>query len=81
MGTVFFSKSDKVVQWWMNILPIEKTAATEFHISYHGMQKKVAADEYTLAEPDKVDKVMLVLNRLSRIYYLKKFFDYPIRIM
>ena len=29
-------------------------------------------------DPDKTDKVMLVRNRVSRIYYLGKFFDYPI---
>jgi hypothetical protein len=29
-------------------------------------------------DPEKEDKVMLVRSRLSRIYYLKDFFDYPI---
>ena len=37
---------------------------------------------YTLAEggpdPEKTDKVMLRRRRVSRIYYLHKFFDYPI---
>lgn len=79
-GHRFFSKSDRVMQWWMNILPVEKTAAKEFQINYHGMQKKVATDKYAMADPEKVDKVMLVRNRLSRIYYLKKFFDYPIKM-
>ena len=30
--------------------------------------------------PEKEDKVMLVRTRVSRIYYLKKFFDYPISL-
>ena len=29
-------------------------------------------------DPECEDRVMLVRNRVSRIYYLKKFFDYPI---
>jgi protoporphyrinogen oxidase len=30
--------------------------------------------------PEKEDRVMLVRNRVSRIFYLRKFFDYPISI-
>ena len=29
-------------------------------------------------DPEETDRVMLVRNRVSRIYYKKKFFDYPI---
>ena len=32
------------------------------------------------AEPEAQDLVMLVRPRKSRIYYLRKFFDYPIRL-
>ena len=28
--------------------------------------------------PEEKDRVMLIRNRVSRIYYLKKFFDYPV---
>ena len=31
-------------------------------------------------DPEKVDQVMLIRNRVSRIYYLGKFFDYPISL-
>ena len=31
-------------------------------------------------DPEETDEVMLVRNRVSRIYYLKKFFDYPISL-
>ncbi|MCX7648709.1 MAG: NAD(P)/FAD-dependent oxidoreductase, partial [Elusimicrobiales bacterium] len=30
--------------------------------------------------PEKEDKVMLIRKRTSRIYYLKKFFDYPVSL-
>ena len=57
-GHRFFSKSDKVMDWWAEILPM----------------KKVGVD------PEKTDKVMLVRNRLSRIFFLKKFFQYPVTL-
>ena len=79
-GHRFFSKSDRVMRWWMNILPVENSAAKEFVINYHGMQKIVHTDNYTTADPEKTEKVLLVRNRLSRIYYIKKFFDYPIKM-
>ncbi|MCI9064095.1 MAG: NAD(P)/FAD-dependent oxidoreductase [Clostridia bacterium] len=31
-------------------------------------------------DPEKEDNVMLIRNRVSRIYYLRKFFDYPITL-
>jgi len=31
-------------------------------------------------DPEKTDRVMLVRKRISRIYFLRKFFDYPISI-
>jgi len=59
-GHRFFSKSDRVMQWWKNILPLQGTSKE--------------------ANPEKTDKVMLIRNRLSRIFYLRKFFDYPISL-
>jgi protoporphyrinogen oxidase len=57
-GHRFFSKSDRVMQWWLNILPLEGPEV----------------------RPDAFDQVMLVRNRKSRIYFLRRFFDYPIRL-
>ena len=51
-GHRFFSKSDEVMNWWQNIMP--------------------------MADPDKTDRTMLTRNRVSRIFFLRKFFDYPI---
>lgn len=31
-------------------------------------------------DPEKEDRVMLTRNRVSRIYYQKKFFDYPVKM-
>lgn len=32
------------------------------------------------ADPDKSDKAMLTRRRVSRIYYLRRFFDYPVKM-
>lgn len=32
------------------------------------------------SDPEKQDEVMLLRNRVSRIYYLRKFFDYPVSL-
>lgn len=55
-GHRFFSKSDRVMNWWKEIMPSEEM---------------VDKDE---------EKFMMVRNRLSRIFYLRKFFDYPISL-
>ena len=36
-GHRFFSKSDRVMTWWMKMLPIE-SSAMDAVIQYHGMQ-------------------------------------------
>ena len=32
------------------------------------------------ADPDKTDRAMLTRRRVSRIYYLRRFFDYPVKM-
>ncbi len=75
-GHRFFSKSDRVMDWWLNILPIEANAAADFTINYQGKATKVAAAQTNA----NTEEVMLVRNRLSRIFYLKKFFSYPLKM-
>ncbi len=113
-GHRFFSKSDRVMQWWMDLMPPEAAA----EISYQGKQRVVAVPAHlpeepplrglgplsheqavdedenlgapgldsetwvaaTVPEPDNPDLVLLVRPRKSRIYYLRKFFDYPINL-
>lgn len=78
-GHRFFSKSDRVMDWWLNILPLEAGAAASEAISYQGRTRTV---EPRTAGPDpqKEDLVMLVRRRLSRIYYLGRFFSYPLQL-
>jgi protoporphyrinogen oxidase len=56
-GHRFFTKSKKVKDFWLEILPVA-----------------------TLVEAQTNDDIMLERNRLSRILYLGKFFDYPITL-
>jgi protoporphyrinogen oxidase len=55
-GHRFFSKSDRVMKWWLSHMPV----ATE-------------------TEAKDVDLRFLVRKRKSRIYFLRRFFDYPVQ--
>jgi len=81
-GHRFFSKSDRVMNWWMNIMPIQAEGQTTFNISYQNKSREIdAASIEAIDNAGKdTDKVMLVRRRLSRIYFLRKFFTYPIQL-
>ena len=125
-GHRFFSKSDRVMQWWMELMPPEltvpgkpdgegeKAPSQPTEICYQGKRRVVTVpahlheepplrglgplhpmddvedfDEETaedvvetvvVPEPVDPDLVMLIRPRRSRIYYLRKFFDYPITL-
>ncbi|UPK69754.1 NAD(P)/FAD-dependent oxidoreductase [Chitinophaga filiformis] len=77
-GHRFFSKSDRVMNWWLNILPAQETGNDQFTISYQNKSRQVRPGDSVT--PGHADKVMLVRERLSRIYFLRKFFTYPIQL-
>lgn len=118
-GHRFFSKSERVMNWWFNILPLQGAPAidtlekkheidyaTEVIISYlcpecqtstinqnsQKNQQKTKKQKskkgkkskkeitYKAPDPEKQDKVMLQRPRLSRIFYKRNFFPYPIGI-
>ncbi|HEX6496654.1 MAG TPA: NAD(P)/FAD-dependent oxidoreductase [Acidobacteriaceae bacterium] len=131
-GHRFFSKSDRVMQWWMELMPPEVAAehasgngsGAPLQISYQGKQRTVeipanveqepplrgmgpllgdadeediepqgdsaaesghktetvAVETVAVETPKDPDLVMLIRPRRSRIYYLRKFFDYPITL-
>ena len=79
-GHRFFSKSDKVMKWWLDILPIHRENIENLTISYQNKSHDISSViEESGKEMDK-DKVMLVRRRKSRIYYKRKFFEYPITL-
>jgi protoporphyrinogen oxidase len=123
-GHRFFSKSDRVMEWWMELMPPALNEADETQeISYQGKRRLVTVPAHPPEEPplrglgplqhetaavedaegvlaDEIlqeqiehedenvvaplpanpDLVMLIRPRKSRIYYLRKFFDYPIKL-
>jgi protoporphyrinogen oxidase len=132
-GHRFFSKSDRVMQWWMDLMPPELSAsaaaapasaangqrAEPVEISYQGRRRVVAVPAHlheepplrglgplqvedradipdeeddpeaeardametvAVSDPGDPDLVMLIRPRRSRIYYLRRFFDYPITL-
>jgi len=115
-GHRFFSKSDRVMQWWMDLMPPEIQPGEAADISYQGKQRVVRVPTHLPPEPvlrgagpltphpgadaathppppaplptagrvaptpADPDLVMLIRPRKSRIYYLRRFFDYPIRL-
>ncbi len=80
-GHRFFSKSDRVMNWWMNIMPVQPAKDTYTTITYQKNHRTIKQEETPLSEK-VVDesKMMLIRRRLSRIYFLRKFFTYPIQL-
>lgn len=78
-GHRFFSKSDRVMEWWLDKIPLQEMAGEQATITYQNRTREVAKAEHP-ADPGKDDRVMLLRDRRSRIYYLRQFFDYPITL-
>jgi protoporphyrinogen oxidase len=111
-GHRFFSKSERVMNWWFSFLPRQGAPAADTEELHHDIDYVaesivrrivppsatddvlapdgggtavaggVATREETRVAPDpeKTDEVMLHRPRLSRIYYKRHFFPYPIGI-
>ncbi|MBN2407687.1 MAG: NAD(P)/FAD-dependent oxidoreductase [Elusimicrobia bacterium] len=73
-GHRFFSKCDKVIRWWLDIMPLEAGYSYRDHV----FLKNPSVPMVSLKTDNR--KVMLIRNRISRIYFLEKFFDYPISL-
>ncbi len=79
-GHRFFSKSDWVMRWWQEILPVAAAAPDHgdpLRIHYQGHKRDFVP---TSVAPATGDAVMLVRERLSRIFYRRRFFDYPLKL-
>lgn len=78
-GHRFFSKSDWVMRWWQEILPVAQgqSSSNALRIRYQGRSHELALERLG---PASSDAVMLVRQRLSRIFYRRRFFDYPLTL-
>jgi protoporphyrinogen oxidase len=76
-GHRFFSKSERILDWWRDILPLQGAPARDDLLlgqSLDGVLAKGGPD------PEVEDRVLLVRSRLSRILHHRKFFDYPLTL-
>ncbi len=79
-GHRFFSKSDWVMRWWQDILPIAQGEAQRpdaLRVHYQGKSHNLTPEGPGTAS---LDDVMLVRQRLSRIFYRRRFFRYPLSL-
>jgi protoporphyrinogen oxidase len=79
-GHRFFSKSDWVMRWWQEILPVaqgEPGKSGSIRISYQGESRNLTVDRIA---PANSHACMLMRRRLSRIFYRRRFFDYPLAL-
>jgi protoporphyrinogen oxidase len=77
-GHRFFSKSDRVTEWWLRILPLQSSANGSVEISYQNQHGRIAAGPGP--DPDREDRVMLIRERRSRVYFNRQLFQYPITL-
>lgn len=74
-GHRFFSKSDWVLNWWQQFLPILNNG-DRITTAYQGRHKSFKTTPLASAD----EPHMLIRPRKSRIFYQNKLFDYPIKL-
>ena len=89
-GHRFFSKSERIMDWWVNILPAQGSPARDdiavgrkVPISKESAKRDIGSNKtikYPAPDPEKDDCVMLNRSRLSRIFFLRNFFNYPVSL-
>lgn len=88
-GHRFFSKSKTVMDWWMNILAIQESPSYDDKVLGKKLDYSLLdnicdielSDNYdSNLDPEKSDELLLIRNRISRILFLKKLFNYPVTL-
>ena len=74
-GHRFFSKSKEVNDLWAELMPIQGSPSRDDILLGRPCNVEKGGPD-----PEKEENVMLRRRRVSRIYYLRHFFDYPISI-
>src|SRR5690606_3405680 len=77
-GHRFFSKSDRVMQWWLDKLPLQAGDGSAATLSYQNQHRDLEVPRDG-ADPDR-DQVMLLRPRQSRISYRRRFLDSPVSL-
>ncbi len=74
-GHRFFSKDEKVVEWWNDIMPLQGKPSFDDILTGRNVTLNSKGPN-----PETDDVVMLNRRRVSRIFYKHKFFDYPVKM-
>ncbi len=74
-GHRFFSKSQDVVDVWNKIMPMQGLPAKDDALLHREKEYQEGGPD-----PEQEDEVFLIRSRISRIFYRKKFFDYPLSL-
>lgn len=72
-GHRFFSKDPRVTAWWEALLPTQGAPSLDDRL----LEREKPWNQGG-PDPEQEDTVMLLRDRVSRIYYGRRFFDYPI---
>lgn len=75
-GHRFFSKNKEVMDWWGAMMPVQG-ARSKDDIMLDLDDKELNPNG---PDPEKEDRVILLRHRVSRLFFLRKFFDYPISL-
>src|ERR1700722_433797 len=67
------------MNWWLEIMSLAGSVQNEHSITYQGASRFIVGKADS-PNPETTDRVMLVRNRKSRIYFMRKFFDYPVSL-
>ena len=74
-GHRFFSKVPEVNEWWEKMLPQQGAPTYDDIVLKRPMKMHEGGPD-----PEQTDRVMLRRNRVSRIFFERKFYDYPISL-
>ena len=74
-GHRFFTKNHEVEELWQELMPLQGAPAIDDKIL--GREKPLTESG---PDPENTDRVMLIRDRVSRIYFNRRFFDYPISL-
>lgn len=77
-GHRFFSKSDRVVDWWLDLLPLQQLAPGTAQLGYQRRHRSLPTGAGP--DPQATERVMLLRDRRSRILHRSRFFDYPLQL-
>jgi protoporphyrinogen oxidase len=86
----FYTKSERILNWWTNILPLQGAPEIDdlaldrtVELASQSTTREVGSDKIIrnpAPDPRKEDKVMLKRTRLTRIFFMRKFFAYPVSL-